>query len=239
MRHETNIIKYQRAVLETLSGKIDDFYLAGGTALSLFYFNHRLSVDLDFFTRDFSEARVKKVMDNIKNAHKAKIGLIGQSAKKERARIMVYNVHFPSWVLKIDFVEDFIDIIEKPKMVNGIKIMSLQDIYMRKVYAVSGMRRTTDITGKEKFIGGRAEAKDFYDLYFLSHTYMPLSKFIERHYTALLAESLVQWFRTYDRMSIIDGLLEIMTDKKMDYREMERHFKVEIARIIEKRLGDI
>ncbi len=29
--------------------KLNDFYLAGGTALSLYY-GHRISIDLDFFT---------------------------------------------------------------------------------------------------------------------------------------------------------------------------------------------
>ena len=40
------IITYQKEVLRALSGRVNEFYLAGGTALSLFYFRHRLSVEL-------------------------------------------------------------------------------------------------------------------------------------------------------------------------------------------------
>ena len=47
------IVSCQKTVLKALSGRMDNFYLAGGTALSLFYFQHRLSVDLDFFTQNF------------------------------------------------------------------------------------------------------------------------------------------------------------------------------------------
>ena len=53
---------YQEAALKSLSGRIDEFYLSGGTALSLFYFQHRLSSDLDFFTKDFSVRRIKEIV---------------------------------------------------------------------------------------------------------------------------------------------------------------------------------
>ena len=59
----------QKKVLKKLSGKIDDFYLAGGTALSLFYFQHRLSVDLDFFApaKEFSFRRVEEIVAELEN----------------------------------------------------------------------------------------------------------------------------------------------------------------------------
>lgn len=49
------LLEYQNKVLKLFTGKMEDFYLAGGTALSRFYFNHRISYDLDFFTRSFSK----------------------------------------------------------------------------------------------------------------------------------------------------------------------------------------
>lgn len=52
--HEESITKNTKSVLESLAtvGITKDFYLAGGTALAL-YFGHRFSVDLDWFAEKF------------------------------------------------------------------------------------------------------------------------------------------------------------------------------------------
>ena len=233
------IIDYQHKVLGALKGKVDEFYLAGGTALSLFYFQHRLSVDLDFFTQDFSAVHVKAIIEYLANALKKNIKLIGQNnGKNKTARIMVYNINLtPSEQLKIDFVEDFIKLMKKPREVEGIKILSLEDIYLRKIYAIAGMIKAVEETGQAKFLGGRTEAKDFYDLYCLSHTFTPLSKFIDKYCDATMAEALIRWFRTYDRMNIVDGLLSLDTDKKIDTKNIEKHFTKEIDKIIEEQIG--
>jgi len=233
------IIDYQHKVLETLKGRMNDFYLAGGTALSLFYFQHRLSVDLDFFTQDFSAGLVKEIIEYLGEALKKEIKLIGQNeGKNKTARMMVYNIGITSSEqLKIDFVEDFIKLIKKPREVEGIKILSLEDIYLRKIYAVAGIVRIIEDTGRAKFLGGRTEAKDFYDLYCLSHTFMPLSKLVNKYCDASTAEALIRWFRTYDRMGMMDGLLSLDTDKKIDAKSIERHFMKEIDKIIEEQIG--
>lgn len=233
------IIDYQHKVLGALKGRIDDFYLAGGTALSLFYFQHRLSVDLDFFTQKFSAVRVKAIIEHLADALKKDIKLVGRNnGRNETARMVVYDIGITrSERLKIDFVEDFIKLIKKPREMEGIKILSLEDIYVRKIYAVAGIIRTIGNTGRAKFLGGRTEAKDFYDLYCLSHTFMPLSKVANKYCDAAMAEALVRWFRTYDRMSIMDGLLSLDTDKRPDAKNIERHFAKEIDRIIEERIG--
>ena len=57
-----------KKILPKLADKIDDFYLAGGTALSMFYYQHRESFDLDFFTKSFSKERIFKIIDNLKNS---------------------------------------------------------------------------------------------------------------------------------------------------------------------------
>ena len=234
------ILRYQQTVLKALSGKIDNFYLAGGTALSLFYFQHRLSVDLDFFTSQFSPLEVKRVIEVLRNALNVEIKLIGQTLKKNTAKMMVYNVYFTDTeILKIDFVEDATKLIRKPKVVDGINVLSLEDIYIRKIFALSGFIKTVDEAGHMKFAGGRFDAKDFYDVYFLSHTFIPLSKFASKYCNATIVESLIRWFRTFDRMEMINGILTLVTDKKVDYKNLEKHFKKEIDKIIERYLGEI
>ena len=234
------ILKYQQDVLKALSGKVDDFYLAGGTALSLFYFQHRLSVDLDFFTRDFDYSKIKDIAAYFEKAINKKVKLIGQSLGKETARMVVYNVHFSATgALKIDFVEDTVDLLKETKVVDGIRILSLEDIYLRKLYALAGMIKILDHAGRDKFVGGRADAKDFYDIYSLSHTFMPLSEFVASYCDRMMMEAIIRWFRTFDRMAMMDGILALDINMPVDYKAMEKHFKRETDKIIEHELGGI
>jgi len=239
MRSE-KLKQYQRTVLKALTGKINDFYLSGGTALSLFYFQHRLSLDLDFFTPRFSHKRIVEIISFLEATLKRKIKLAGQNLKKEKNRMMVYNIYFTSNnILKIDFVEDTLGLINKPRIVEGIKILSLEDIYLRKIYALAGIVPVIDEVGRKKLTGGRLEAKDFYDLYFLSHTFMPLSRFVDKYGESIVKEGLINWFRSYDRMQMMDGVLRLDINKKVSYKDIERHFNVEIDRIIESQIEKI
>ncbi|MCK4851812.1 MAG: nucleotidyl transferase AbiEii/AbiGii toxin family protein [Candidatus Omnitrophica bacterium] len=229
------ISRYQDTVLRVLANKIDDFYLAGGTALSLFYFQHRLSVDLDFFTPHFSYKRIEEIVRYLEGALVKEIKLIGQTLEKDKARVRIYNIYFTKRdTLKVDFIEDLFKLIKRPKIVDGVKILSLEDIYLRKLYAIAGMIPFQDITGKERFLGGRIEAKDFYDVYFLSSTFMSLSRFAEKYTDNTVKEGLINWFRTYDRMTMMDDLLSLNITEKIDYKSMDKHFNEEIDKIIQR-----
>ncbi|MBU1147787.1 MAG: nucleotidyl transferase AbiEii/AbiGii toxin family protein [Candidatus Omnitrophica bacterium] len=236
----SKIKEYQNTVLKKLSERIDEFYLAGGTALSLFYFQHRLSVDLDFFTPDFTQKRVREIVNYLKNALGKRIELIGQNLEENKIKILVYNIYFGSKdTLKVDFVEDTLKLIKPTKLIEGVRILDLEDIYIRKIYAISGVASSIDEAGRRKILGGRVEAKDFYDLYFLSHTFMNLSKFMDKYGTSVMVEGLIRWFRSYDRIGMMDGFLTLEKDKQIDYKDIEAHFKREIDKIIEGQLGDI
>ena len=237
---KNKIVKYQQDVLKALSGRIDDLYLAGGTALSLFYFQHRLSVDLDFFTRRFDYQAIKETVQYLEGALNKKIEFVGSNLDQKSAQMAVYNIQFTTQdVLKIDFVEDVVDLLKKTRVVDGIRILSLEDIYMRKLYALAGMVKAVDETGRGKFLGGRADAKDFYDVYCLSHTFMPLSKFLPQHCDRTVIEAIIRWYRTFDRMSMMDGILSLATTRAVDYKAQEKHFRQEIDKLIELEIGGI
>lgn len=234
------IIGYQHLVLKILSGKISEFYLAGGTALSLFYFQHRVSVDLDFFTQDFTGRRIKEIVEYLQGELRKRIELVGQRLQKESAKQFIYHIHFNARdILKIDFVEDVFELIKPTKIIEGIRILSLEDIYIRKLYAVCGAIYGMDEVGRKKALGGRREAKDFYDLYLLSHTFMAMSKFVTKYGSPIMIEGLIGWFRTYDRMNIIEGILTLDINNSVDYKIMEKHFKMEIDKITESQLEGI
>jgi hypothetical protein len=239
MRKDT-VLNYQDTVLKSLSYKIDDFYLAGGTALSLFYFNHRVSIDLDFFTPRFSYKRINEIVSYLKTELKKEIKLTAQSLESNKTKMLVYYIYFTQRnTLRIDFVEDVFGLIKEPKIVDGIKILSLEDIYLRKIYALIGVLPALNGVGRKKFVGGRTEAKDFFDLYFLSHTFMPLCQFVDKYGDSVIKEGIISWYRTYDRMTIIDGILRLKTDKKIDYKSMEKHLHKEIDRIVERQVKEI
>ena len=244
-----NVIALRGEVLKALSGKAEGVVLAGGTALSLFYFRHRESFDLDFFTKNFSEKKVMSIISEISRSAETEIDIIKRLKVKDGARIIVCMVpvikNTSSKIedtlksLKVDFVEDvYRDIESQNPVVNGISIMSQENIYLRKIYAAFGVKKDTDIVGRERFLGGRQEAKDFFDLYYLSTTFMPLSKFMNKHCTLDEKVSSVTWHKRYDRLAMKSELLDVITDKEIDSRAIEGHFDSEIESVIKQIAGE-
>ena len=66
----------QDRVLAFLAEKALDFYLVGGTALSKFYFHHRESYDLDFFTRKFDSNQILGIVETITKKENAEARLL-------------------------------------------------------------------------------------------------------------------------------------------------------------------
>jgi len=230
------IIEEINRVLKALSGKVEGYYLTGGTALSLFYFEHRESYDLDFFFKEFSKNRIEDIIKNLSVDIGKKISLIGEETGKGKAKVLVYSYKVKEDTIKIDFVEDAYRLIKSPRIINGIPVLEKEDIYLRKIFAACGSYATINEIGNKEFKGGRQESKDFFDLYFLSTTFMPLSRFAVKYCDPAQIESIVVWYRTYDRTAIKLGLLDIITDKKVEFQEIERHFRNEINQMIEEGL---
>lgn len=237
---KSKIITFQNKVLRALANEIDDFYLAGGTALSLYYFNHRESLDLDFFTQSFNKIRIFEAIKILSVAMKKDIKLIEEQDRKDVVKMLVYSLCIDKKnYLKIDFVEDYLERIKPCKSINGIKVLSIEDIYIRKIYAVAGSYQIEDSIGRRVSKGHRQEAKDFYDLYYLSHVFMNLADFSFKYGNDLTREAIIRWFRTYNRFNIKTELMELRIKKEVDYKNMEHHFKKEVDKIIEKEVDFI
>ena len=234
------VIQWQDKILKTWAGKVNDYCLGGGTALSKVYFHHRQSLDLDFFTSRFSRKNILSLMKFLSDKIGKDFKIIGEQREKDKVRILIFSARLSeNEALKIDFIEDYIRRLKSAKQIDGIWVFALEDIYLRKIYTVTGTIETIDLAGRKVSKGGRQEARDFYDLYFLSHTFMNLSVFSFKYCNTTMQEALVRWFRTYSRMEIKTGLLELRTKNKIDYRGMERHFKEEIDCLLEKQIGRI
>lgn len=124
------------------------FFLSGGTALAEFYLRHRLSQDIDLFTIDQKLQFDQVNAEVIKVANNLKLTIEHQVISPT---FLQYIFKHNNDTLKVDIVKDVPIHFGKIKTVQGIRVDSLANIAIGKLLAVFG----------------RADAKDFVDLYFL------------------------------------------------------------------------
>lgn len=124
------------------------FYFTGGTALSLYYLQHRESVDLDFFSEEpFVLEDVVMKIDSWKKSLK-----LSSVSYVTIVNTHVFNLVFPhKRTVKVDFNFYPYKHLEKQKVIDGVMVDSKIDIATNKLLAMQ--QRTT--------------VKDFVDLYFL------------------------------------------------------------------------
>ena len=199
-----NILKLRGKVLKALNGKLNTFFLGGGTALSLFYLHHRESFDLDLFSKIFSESKIKVTISIIEDSLKVKTKGGQILTAKESARFFRYYVPMDNQKeldiekdsLKVEFIEDPYPIVESHDVIiDGVRVFSQENVYLRKIYALCGVRALQDEVGKVRFIGGRQEAKDLFYVYFLSKEFMPLSNFVH-DFCPTEKEKIIVWYNS-------------------------------------------
>ncbi|MBM3257953.1 MAG: nucleotidyl transferase AbiEii/AbiGii toxin family protein [Candidatus Nealsonbacteria bacterium] len=128
---------------------LKDFYLAGGTGLAL-QLNHRLSIDLDFFS--LKEINIKNLIQKIK-----KLGRLSVEKESEGTLICRFNG------TRLTFLKYEYPLLFNLKTIKGIKVASIQDIGCMKISAVSS----------------RGTKKDFIDLYFICQKIVSFKKILE------------------------------------------------------------
>lgn len=123
------------------------FYFTGGTALSLYYLQHRESVDLDFFSRElFDPQEVIKATASWKEKYGCTIDYT------QVVNTHIFQLTFPNnQTVKIDFSLYPHRQVGESKVIDGITVDSLLDIAVNKLLTIEQ----------------RSEVKDFVDLYFL------------------------------------------------------------------------
>lgn len=172
---EQAVSKKTRENLELLSkSKIlpRNTYLAGGTALAL-YLGHRLSYDLDFFTRhEFKGLILLKKLESVKayrHARSAEGTILGTLGD---VKFSLFYYPYP--------------LLRKTNLFNKIHLADITDIAAMKIAAISE----------------RGSKKDFIDLYFLCQIYSlnEILEFYEKKYKKLssniihIKKSLVYFF---------------------------------------------
>lgn len=143
------LTRFQQDVLRILS-EIDEsraFHLTGGTALSAFYLRHRLSEDIDFFTPD------EPLISILATKFKAALRSAGIRVEEVRNFRSFWEavISRNDESVKIQFAYDSPFTLAEDREEEGIKVHSLQDIAAGKLLALYG----------------RAEERDFIDIYLL------------------------------------------------------------------------
>jgi predicted nucleotidyltransferase component of viral defense system len=138
---------------QVLIGNLPDeilanFYLTGGTALSAFYIEHRLSKDLDFFTD--SEQQVPPI--EFLTTLIRRLPSVGDIRYERLFDRRIFEVVFKdSDILKVEFSTYPFKSIEERRKTERLLVDSLLNIVTGKLFAL------TD----------RFDPKDFVDLYFV------------------------------------------------------------------------
>lgn len=127
------------------------FFLTGGTALSAFYLHHRLSGDVDLFTTDDDALPlIRREMPLIANSLDCQV----RSGATTPHFQMFFLESRSEPTLKIDLVRDADIQFGVRQEIEGIILDAEENIAVNKILSLFG----------------RAESKDFVDLYFLLRT---------------------------------------------------------------------
>lgn len=143
MAIKTILTKNQRILLDEIGRSkfiVDAFYLGGGTALAEFYLRHRLSEDLDFFTEhEFEALAISTFLKGIQK----KMGISRIDYQQSFNRNLFF-IQIQKDVIKSEFTYYPFPRIDGTKTAAGIKIDSLIDIAVNKVFTIYQKPRSRD-----------------------------------------------------------------------------------------------
>ncbi|OIO36221.1 MAG: hypothetical protein AUJ74_03120 [Candidatus Omnitrophica bacterium CG1_02_44_16] len=230
---DLKIRKTQQQFLKVFSKAAQNFALAGGTALELYYLHHRFSLDLDLFSTGYDVRKINKIITRISGSLGVKIRLQSEFAAKNRAKERFYTLPVKNSArpLKIDFIEDVI--FNKPKIsrFSGVPVYSVENIYWQKVVAMAGAVSGQDEIGMQ-IAKGRMEARDAFDIFVLSKKIQPLHLLL-KSLPSILQRGMVHWYRTFSRQDMKLALLDLdIYDRGFDAKEMIVYLENEIKEFI-------
>jgi hypothetical protein len=148
----------------------NNFYLVGGTALSL-QIGHRISDDIDLFTKENldKEAILDYTKRNLSDDYK----IINNSA-------VILQLFSEREKLKLDFVKFPYDLLDPLITEEGIRLIDKNDLSAMKISA-TGTRGN--------------EAKDYYDIYCLLQ-YVPFEKMVDNFKRKYHTNDILQYLRS-------------------------------------------
>ena len=213
------IPKAAALALDCIRGQMDPFCLAGGTGLSLFYLQHRVSFDLDLFNTGGNFSRYQEILFLWEQG-----GFTVESPREISGGehpVLRSRLWKKTEEIKVDWIDDPVPLASSPEDFDGIRVMGIDDIYYRKILI--------DVTEGQTRRFLRFEARDVLDLYALSHQHQKLSQRLVRGgYNSQAARNLHWWLSRFPKREIQE---EIKTTQYQIERSSEvilHHLKEEI-----------
>lgn len=223
----------QVQILKVLGKDTGNFALSGGTALELYYLRHRFSADLDLFSPKYDIKEIEKLVQEFKKATGDAIKFHTEFIAPGRARVRFYEVAITGYnrPLKIDFVEDVVSKNPAIKNFKGVPVYSVENIYLQKIFAITGTVLSHDDIGRE-ITQGRRQARDVFDIYMLSKKVQPLHKFL-REIPKQYQRGMVHWYQTFSRQDLKLDLLDLdIYVKNFNARDMIVYLEDEVKKLI-------
>ena len=223
------IVASQKKMLRAVASANLGVYLAAGTALTI-RCNHRYSEDLDFFTQRWNQTLHRKLCKRIGRATGFSFRLLEQRMKPHLAKVAAYEFSVARGVfVKVDMIEDF-DPLLQPVEPDGIA--SMDDLYLRKVRAVIGWANRPSATGR-LVAGGRQDAKDLFDLWYLSTHYAPLHEWFPAHFARQDYQRLTRWLQAMAGQETTFALLDVAPG--CDTRRIMHHMEHQVYERLNRR----
>ena len=184
---------------------LNGFYLAGGTGLALFY-GHRMSLDLDFFSREKFNAI------NVVKALKQQGALSIDTLEND-------TVHGAFEGTKLSLLWYPYKMLKEPVVYNGIQIANPVDIACMKISAISS----------------RGTKKDFVDLFYILEHY-PLAAiimFFQEKYEDI-GYNMIHILKslTYFHDADMDPEPEFLMKNPPAWTAVKRRIQVEVKKLI-------
>lgn len=186
--------------LVTFFKKCQDFFLTGGSALSIFYLDHRFSYDLDFFTRkDIDWNYLERLFIAVVIEINAEYSSITKAPFFHR-----YEIKRNHYREIIDFVIEKVPQIDEEKNKFGIITVDTQlEIGINKICTLLS----------------RTELKDLIDLYFLTKKGFKIKENIERarQKDSGVEPAIISWLISQFKISKLPDYMI----KKLSRKELE------------------
>ncbi|MCK5823623.1 MAG: nucleotidyl transferase AbiEii/AbiGii toxin family protein [Bacteroidales bacterium] len=186
-------------------GELEQFFLVGGTAIAL-HIGHRISVDLDFFTKKDINT------DNLKIFLRNNYDLV-----KTETDINSLNcfINYKEKIIKVDFISYKYDLLKPIKNIDNIKLLELDDLIPMKLSAIAG----------------RGSKKDFYDIFFLFDKYS-LSDMLEFFKHKYKTENVFHLIKSLTYFEDADNEPEPILLKKVKWETVKNKIISEEKKII-------
>lgn len=210
MLHKETVSSEMWELLQRLmkDEKLKDYFLVGGTALAL-RIGHRLSVDIDLFTRKtFDPNTMFKYLEKTYRAELVEDGLSNNTVLS-----FIGNI-------KVDIITHNYPLVAPVEINDGIRMVSNHDIGAMKLHAI---HQTGD------------RYKDFVDMAFLLE-HAPLKNYLDSYHQKYNQDP--YWacvgLKTYDRLESLKGV-GILKGKEKSFNEvkaiLEQALKIPLQRV--------